>query len=108
MISGNNSNGFSVILIIMISLIKHINLDGQTWLKTMDRLPDTGQKISYTNTPGEDSDYEINAPFYVDNGDGTVTDTVTGLMWQKQDGGEMSYDSAVVWVDRLALAGYQD
>ena len=92
----------------MISLIISINLDGQTWLKTMDRLPDTGQKNSYTNTPGEDSDYEINAPFYIDNGDGTVTDTVTGLMWQKQDGGEMSYDSAVVWVGRLALAGYQD
>ncbi|MFN8331990.1 MAG: DUF1566 domain-containing protein [Saprospiraceae bacterium] len=38
----------------------------------------------------------------------TVTDTITGLMWQKQDGGEMSYDSAVDWVGRLALAGYQD
>lgn len=106
--SGNNSNRLSVIFLFMISLIISNNLDGQTWLRTMDRLPDTGQKINYTNSPGEDSDYEINTPYYVDNGDGTVTDTITGLMWQKQDGGEMSYDSAVDWVGRLALAGYQD
>ncbi|MEE8483221.1 MAG: DUF1566 domain-containing protein [Nitrospinota bacterium] len=47
------------------------------------KVPDTGQTTSYTDTFGEDSDYSINPPSYTDNGDGTITDNVTGLMWQK-------------------------
>ncbi len=50
-------------------------------------LPDTGQTGNYTTTFGEDSDYTINPPSYTDNGNGTVTDNVTGLMWQQQDDG---------------------
>jgi len=52
---------------------------------TMLNLPDTGQTTSYTTTQGEDSDYTINPPSYTDNSDGTVTDNVTSLMWQKED-----------------------
>ena len=48
-------------------------------------LPDTGQTTGYTVTAGEDMDYAINPPSYTDNGDGTITDNVTGLIWQKQD-----------------------
>jgi hypothetical protein len=59
----------------------------QSVLKSMKRLPDTGQTTSYTNTPGEDADYNINPPFYLNNGNGTITDTITGLMWQQVDGG---------------------
>ena len=50
-------------------------------------VPDTGQTISYTATTGEDSDYSTNPPSYTDNGDGTITDNVTGLVWQTQDDG---------------------
>jgi hypothetical protein len=57
-------------------------------------IPDTGQTTSYTSTYGEDSDYIINPPSYTDNGDGTITDKTTGLMWQKTDGGEMSFTLA--------------
>ena len=32
---------------------------------------------------GQDAQYPSNTPSYEDNGDGTVTDTVTGLMWEK-------------------------
>ncbi|MCE1197635.1 MAG: DUF1566 domain-containing protein [Marinilabiliales bacterium] len=71
-------------------------------------LPDTGQTLSYTDTPGEDSDYNLHAPSFVDHGDGTVTDGVTGLMWQKQDGGEMTFDRAAAYVRSLALGGYRD
>jgi len=53
-------------------------------------LPDTGQTHHYTQTFGEDSDFSGRGPSYADNGDGTVTDKVTGLMWQKTDGGEMT------------------
>ena len=56
-------------------------------------LPDTGQAPCYalsdsitdcTGT-GQDGEYSINVMSYTDNGDGTVTDNVTGLMWQKVD-----------------------
>jgi hypothetical protein len=76
--------------------------------KTMKRLPDTGQTQSFTNTFGEDSDYLLNSPFFIVNGDGTVTDTVTGLMWQQADGGEMTIESAETYCSGLTLAGYDD
>lgn len=56
---------------------------------------------------GEENVYGVND--FVDNGDGTVTDKATGLMWQQEDDGN-TYD----WVEALAmaynseLAGYTD
>jgi len=53
-----------------------------------DGLPVTGQTASYGN--GDDgyiqAGVEWPAPRFTDNGDGTVTDNLTGLMWLK-DGG---------------------
>ncbi len=72
------------------------------------RLPDTGQTASYTATSGEDADFVINPPAYTDNRDGTVTDNNTGLMWQKTDGGEMTWENALVFCSSLTLAGYSD
>jgi formylglycine-generating enzyme required for sulfatase activity len=72
------------------------------------RLPDTGQSGSYTSTSGEDSDIIINPPSYADGGDGTITDTITGLMWQKTDGGEMTFENAAAFCDSLALGGYDN
>jgi uncharacterized protein DUF1566/carboxypeptidase family protein/SdrD B-like protein len=61
-------------------------------------VPDTGQTTKYSTTFGEDADYLINAPSYADNGDGTITDNVTGLIWQKQNDAEgRSWDSAVAY-----------
>ncbi len=78
-----------------------------TW--QMLKLPDTGQTISYTNTFGEDSDYDINTPTYTDNGD-TVTDEITGLIWQKNEGttAETNYDDAHAYCDELSLGSYSD
>jgi hypothetical protein len=81
---------------------------GQSVTKTMNRLPDTGQNTSYTNIFGEDNDYNINVPFFILNGDGTVTDTITGLMWQQSDGGEMRYDQALIYCDSLTLGGFNN
>ena len=81
---------------------------GQGIPKTMLRLPDTGQSGNYTQTFGEDSDYTGFAPFFLKNGNGTVTDTVTGLMWQQKDGGEMSVENAQVYCDTLSLGGFTD
>lgn len=74
----------------------------------MDKLPDTGQSKSYTDTLGEDSDYTINAPELIDNLDGTITDKITGLMWQKVDGGEMTHSSALQYADSLTLGSFTD
>jgi formylglycine-generating enzyme required for sulfatase activity len=72
------------------------------------RLPDTGQTGSYTQTSGEDPDYLISPPSLTDNGDGTVTDNNTGLMWQKTDGGEMTVENATAYCTGLSLGGYND
>jgi len=72
------------------------------------RLPDTGQTTTYTTTSGEDADFIINPPSFTLNGDGTVTDNNTGLMWQQTDGGEMTWENATSYCSNLALAGHSD
>lgn len=66
------------------------------------------------------ADYGINA--FVDNGDGTVTDTATGLMWSQVDSGDSVFavsaytnsDGSLNWQEALAFAesaqyaGYND
>jgi len=71
-------------------------------------LPDTGQTQSFTATFGEDSDYTLNPPSFLDHGDGTVTDNVTGLIWQRADGGEMTWENAAAYANSLVLAGQSD
>jgi len=73
-----------------------------------NHLPDTGQSASFTNTKGEDADFEFHAPSCKDNGDGTITDNNTGLMWQKTDGGEMTFESASAFCKSLTLGGHND
>jgi gluconolactonase len=72
------------------------------------RLADTGQVRDYTATFGEDADYTLNPPAYTVNGDGTVTDQVTGWMWQQVDGGEMIFAKAGLYCQNLDLGGYTD
>lgn len=77
-----------------------------TW--SMRKLPDTGQTGHFGTAYGEDSDYTLNAPSYASNGDGTITDRVTGLQWQQGDGGEKSWETAQNYCDSLVLAGRDD
>lgn len=57
---------------------------------------------------GQDSQYTGSVPHYQDNGDGTVSDLVTGLMWQQDPGAKMTYDQAVAGASSFNLAGYND
>lgn len=62
------------------------------------RLPASGQVTSY----GPGSDGDVRAGFalsYTDNGDGTITDNNTGLMWEKKDnsGGIHGKDNRYTW-----------
>ncbi len=91
---------------------------------------DTGQAKCYNNSQeitcpasgqsfyGQDANYTENTPSYTDNGDGTVTDLVTGLMWQKSpdrngDGAidyadKLFFDEALASAASFNLAGYND
>ncbi len=93
---------------VLLNLGLALRLAAQPVPKTMLRLPDTGQTASFTNTFGEDGDYAINPPFFLENGDGTATDTVTGLMWQQVDGGEMTFENAEIYCQNLSLGGHDD
>ncbi len=45
----------------------------------------------------------------IDNGDNTVTDTFTGLMWQKEDDGSgLTWEAAITYAQDLSLAGFED
>jgi hypothetical protein len=81
---------------------------------------DTAQEKCYDNSreiafpqPGEpfygqDAQYQGVQPAYRDNGDGTVTDLNTGLMWQQDPGGQVTYQEAVTKAPSFNLAGYDD
>jgi hypothetical protein len=46
---------------------------------------------------------------FTDNGDGTVTDRATGLMWQQADSGsDLNWQAALAYAENLKLAGWQD
>lgn len=69
--------------VVVIPLFKSVEVKEP--LEPYSPLPDTLQNISYTATFGEDNDYTINPPSYSYYGDGTVTDNVTGLVWEQTD-----------------------
>jgi uncharacterized protein DUF1566 len=52
-------------------------------------------------------DYGVNE--YTDNGDGTITDHSTGMMWMQDDNGEgIDWEEALTYAEGLELAGYSD
>lgn len=64
----------------------------------------TGVSVSCTST-GQDGDKQAGANLaYVDNGDGTVTDINTGLVWEKlgDDGLVHDWDPRVLWANAFA------
>ena len=49
------------------------------------------------------------ASSFVDNGDGTITDTSTGLMWEKStDKNTYNWIQAIAYCDNLTLGGHSD
>lgn len=67
-------------------------------------LVDTGQTTVYM--AGDDASYTIDPPSYTDNSNGTITDNVTGLLWQKQDDGTTrTWDAANTYCAGLSLEG---
>lgn len=91
---------------------------------------DTGQTTCYDNNTsmscpatgaaffGQDAQHNGNMPSYTDNGDGTVSDRITGLIWQKSpdlnsDGkinvaDKKTHTQATSYCDSLVLANQSD
>jgi hypothetical protein len=57
---------------------------------------------------GQDANYTGNQPSYTNNGDGTITDNVTGLMWEKDMGEKISYETAFTKAEQATLGEYND
>jgi len=62
------------------------------------------------NQPGETPGYSWPNPRFNDNGDGTVTDYLTGLMWTKNGNpyGQHTWNDAIDWCDAYVYAGHDD
>ena len=84
-------------------------------------MTDTGQTACYGNTGpircpgpdarfyGQDANYSAAPMAYRDNGDGTVTDLITGLMWSRAvDAGKVSLEEARDTASAMTLGGYTD
>jgi hypothetical protein len=57
---------------------------------------------------GQDAQYAGAAPSYVDNGDGTVTDLVTGLTWAQSLGDKVTFQQALDGAADVSLGGHTD
>ncbi len=81
---------------------------------------DTGQKRTFNDSEeihypkfnysyyGQDAQYKGNQARYQNNGDGTITDLVTGLMWQQNPGSKKYYSDAVSDAKKCRTGGYKD
>ncbi|MEP1487693.1 MAG: DUF1566 domain-containing protein [Algibacter sp.] len=57
---------------------------------------------------GQDATYLGNQSSYTNNNDGTITDNVTGLVWEKDMGAKMTFDEAFIKAKNSKLGGYTD
>lgn len=57
---------------------------------------------------GQDAVSQENTPNYTNNNDGTITDNITGLIWQQDPGEKTTYEEAVQGASGVSLAGYND
>ncbi|MBC8265900.1 MAG: DUF1566 domain-containing protein [Flavobacteriales bacterium] len=65
--------------------------------------PTTGQTFF-----GQDAHYTGNQPNYTNNGDGTITDNVTGLVWEQNMGTKINPTDAITKADTLTKGGFTD
>lgn len=84
------------------------------------QIVDTGTKDFYNDNTkitepksgeefyGQDANYTGNQPSYTNNGDGTITDNITGLMWEQNMGEKISFDEAFIKAQNSNLGKYSD
>ena len=109
------------ILIVCIALLFIVAVNSTSAKEKLSQVIDTGQVKCYNNAReiscpkpgqpfyGQDARYEGNVSSYRDNGDGTITDLNTGLMWSKAvDKKKVSLIEAEKIVKRMTLGGHAD
>lgn len=109
-------------VVLAISMFLFLTVSGYA-LADDYQLSDTGIDKCYNNSTqipcpspgqpfyGQDAQYEGRQPAYQDNGNGTVTDLNTNLMWQQGDDGIFrNWQEALDYCDALILPseGYSD
>jgi hypothetical protein len=124
---------FLLFIIVFIALLSFWQETSNLWAQGVHSfrkaLPDTGQIFCYDlsgssiscSGAGQDGSYILLNPqlSYIDNGDGTVTDKYTGLMWKKCSEPDTTANcsgshSTYIWADAITLcegltyAGYSD
>jgi len=114
----SSNKSFTVNVIATICIVTMINIIGYSQTVTYP-IVGTGQTISYDTMAaitmptsgqafyGQNSNYPGSMRSYTNNGDGTVTDNLTGLMWQQTE--DRNGDGTINFYDKLtyseALAG---
>ena len=93
-----------------------VNDTGQS--RYYDNLNEISQPVTGEPFFGQDAFYTGSTPDFTNNGDGTITDNITGLMWQKSPdrnengvinvSDKMTYDEAVAGAASFNLSGYDD
>jgi hypothetical protein len=102
-------NSFKLIVSIALATVINVAVLGQTY-----KIVGTGQTNSYNNSSvitlptvgqafyGQNTNHPGNTPSYTDNGDGTITDNVTGLMWEKTT--DKNGDGVINYADKYTQA----
>jgi len=107
----------SVLVALVVFLMPAIDAESLTYVVVdtgQDACYDTsGRQMSPADTGeylyGQDAQYSGNQPAYRDNGDGTITDLNTGLIWQETPPREtMLWSDALDYADSLTLGGKSD
>jgi hypothetical protein len=57
---------------------------------------------------GQDATYSGNQPSYTNNSNGTITDNVTGLMWEQNMGEKITFSEAFTKANNSTLGNYTD
>ncbi|MCT4638509.1 MAG: DUF1566 domain-containing protein [Bacteroidales bacterium] len=112
-----------IAIVVLFSCKKDDDDNKKTELPTPEKpymIVDTGVKDYYSadaliSAPssgsdfyGQDAHYSGNQPSYTDNGDGTITDNVTGLMWAQDMGDKVTFSAASAKATSSELGGYTD
>lgn len=108
-------NNLIIVIVVLIIQIISVNVFAVSY-----EIVGTGQTEFYDNNEkinepskdedfyGQDAMYIRNKASYTDNEDGTITDNITGLMWQKDAGNKKTYEEAIKESKSLKLGGYSD
>ncbi len=104
----------------MPTISENTNTDNSQITEITYPIIDTGVIDFYNNTTiisaptveqnfyGQDATYTSNQPSYTNNNDGTVTDNITGLIWEQDMSNKITFDEATIKASNSTLGNYTD